>query len=131
MPYIADMRKTISMVQAGKLMGNGQCVSLIHAVTVIPPASTWRRGLQVKNSKNILRGTIIATFDRYGHYGNQTNGTSHAAIYLYQTPTGIVVIDQWKGHGSQKDHAPQQRTIHFDGLSSLPVNKGDNYYVVE
>jgi hypothetical protein len=131
MPYIADMKKVNAFQQAKQLVGNGQCVSLIHAVTVIPPASLWHQGAQVISSKSILPGTIVATFDSNGRYGNHTNGTSHAAIYVGQTPTGIIVIDQWKGHGAQKNHAPQQRTIHVDGLSRMAVDRGANYYVVQ
>jgi hypothetical protein len=40
-------------------------------------------------------GTIIATFDPNGHYGNHTDGRSHAAIYLGQNASGIQIIDQF------------------------------------
>jgi hypothetical protein len=132
MPYVADMRKVNSYTQATprQLVGNGQCVSLIHAVTVIPPASAWRQGTQVKGYKGLLPGSIIATFDSNGRYGNNTNGTSHAAIFLYQSPAGLVVIDQWKGRVSAQDHPPQQRTIYFKH-SGQKVDQGDQYYVVQ
>jgi hypothetical protein len=132
MPYVADMRKVTGYTQATprQLVGNGQCVSLIHAVTVIPAASVWHQGAQVKDNKGLLRGTIIATFDSNGRYANSTNGTSHAAIFLYQSSAGLVVIDQWKGHISVQDHPPQQRTIYFKH-SGQKVDQGDQYYVVQ
>jgi hypothetical protein len=131
MPYYANIRKVNALVQDKKLVGDGQCVSLIHAVTVAPGASVWHQGEHVAGSKGILPGTIIATFDSNGRYGNHTDGTSHAAIYIGQTPSGIIVIDQWKGHGARPDHVPQQRTIHIDGQSRMAVDKGINYYVVQ
>ncbi len=39
--------------------------------------------------------TAIATFDANGRYGNHTNGTSDAAIYLSQDMRGVEIIDQW------------------------------------
>jgi hypothetical protein len=111
MPYVADMRKANAFVQAKKLVGNGQCVSLIHAVAIVPGASAWHEGALVKDNRNLVPGTIIATFDTNGRYGNHTDGTSHAAIFLYQTSSGIVVLDQWKGPIPAYDHPLQQRTI--------------------
>jgi hypothetical protein len=96
-----------------------------------PARVTMASGSTGHKQQSILPGTIVATFDSNGRYGNHTNGTSHAAIYVGQTPTGIIVIDQWKGHGAQKNHAPQQRTIHVDGLSRMAVDRGANYYVVQ
>jgi len=79
----------------------------------------------------IQPGTVIATFDDDGTYGNHTNHTSHAAIYLYQTTDGIVVLDQWKGPNAREDHPPQQRTIPFHGRIQKKVNDGTQYHVVE
>lgn len=62
MPYIADMKKANDLQQAKKLVGNGQCVSLVHAVAVIPPASTWHQGDLVMKNKDIVPGTVIATY---------------------------------------------------------------------
>lgn len=130
MPYIADMRKLNTLVEAKQLVGNGQCVSLIHAVAVVPGATAWHRGDAVKGNKNVLPGTIIATFDeKSARYGNRDDGTSHAAIFLYQAANGIGVIDQWKGHTQKQDHQPQQRTIYFKHTGDK-VDQGDQYYVV-
>lgn len=132
MPYIADMKKANDLQQAKKLVGNGQCVALVHAVAVTPPTSLWSQGDSVINNKDIVPGTVIATFDANGRYGNHTDGTSHAAIYLGQTKDGILVLDQWKGSTHKLDHAPQPRLIRF--VHSRPaqkVDQGDQYYVVK
>ena len=81
-------------------------------------------------------GTIIATFDAKGRYGNHTDGTSHAAIYLGQNADGLQVIDQWVDvhNGKRRPHVAQPRTIRwkqFEGKNAKPVNIGDDYYVVQ
>lgn len=128
MPYVADLKKANDLVTAGKLVGNGQCVTFVHAVVNIPSTAAWRRGDEVKGSTALARGTVIATFDESGRYGNHTNGTSHAAIYLYQTSDGIVVLDQWNGRTKQPPH---QRTIRFRNGKGSAVDDGSQYHVVQ
>jgi hypothetical protein len=130
-PYIADMKKATAFKEAGQLVGNGQCVALVHAVAFIPQTSHWQRGGLVMDDQSIQPGTVIATFDDDGSYGNHTDHTSHAAIYLYQTTDGIEVLDQWKGSTPGGNHPPQQRTIHFHDPSGRKVNDGTQYHVVE
>lgn len=132
MPFIADMKKANDLQREKKLIGNGQCVSLVHAVAVIPPASLWHQGDLVMKNKDIVPGTVIATFDDDGRYGNHTDHTSHAAIYLGQTREGILVLDQWKGKTHKLDHIPQPRLIRFVHASPAEkVDQGDQYYVVK
>lgn len=128
MPYIADMKKANDFVKAKQLVGNGQCVALVHAVTVIPPTGAWRQGDQVQDNNNLAPGTIIATFDSNGRYGNHTDGTSHAAIFLRPIDGGIVVLDQWNGRTKQPPH---QRTIRFKNGVGLRVDDGSQYHVVK
>jgi hypothetical protein len=74
---------------------------------------------------DIPTGTAIAVFDADGHYGNHTDGTSHAAIYLGKSsvyPGGIYVYDQWHG---QVAHC---RDIRPSG--NLPVNSASAYSVI-
>jgi hypothetical protein len=131
-PYIADMKKATAFKDAGQLVGNGQCVTFVHAVVYIPQTSHWERGGLVMDDHSIQPGTVIATFDDDGTYGNHTNHTSHAAIYLYQTTDGIVVMDQWKGAMQQWDHPPKQRTIHFHrDHTGFKVDDGTQYHVVD
>ncbi|MGF6973327.1 hypothetical protein QFZ94_001754 [Paraburkholderia sp. JPY465] len=101
------------------LIGNGECVTRVHAVVSISRSSLWKRGDRVQGNVLIAKGTVIAKFDSNGRYGNYTNGTSHAAIYLGQTLDGITVIDQWNGHTKQPPH---RRTIHFRRGHGTPVN---------
>ena len=127
MSYIANSLKVRTYM--GKSVGNGQCVALVHAVVNVPPSSLWHRGDVVKGNTSLPIGTIIATFDADGSYGNHTNGTSHAAIYLGQNGTGIQVLDQWHGHnGSKPVH---ERTIYFHAGYKAKVDDGDQFYVVQ
>lgn len=111
---------------AGQVVRTGQCVPFVEAASGSPVASSWTRGIQVKNNA-IQTGTAIATFDPNGRYGNHTDGRSHAAIFVSQDAAGILVWDQWIG---QPVH---QRTIRFQGGARgvKPNNDGDAYYVIE
>lgn len=97
MPYVASITAVNQLVASSQLVGNGQCVALVHAAIVSPPSSAWHRGEQVIGNAPIRPGTVIATFDANGRYGNHVDGTSHAAICLRQTSAGMVVIDWERG----------------------------------
>lgn len=58
-------------------------------------------------------GTVIATFDSDGLYGNHLDGRSHAAIYLGQGLIGIRVLDPLSGHTRQPVH---ERVIRFSAF---------------
>ncbi|CAH2936253.1 MAG: hypothetical protein CPDRYMAC_4348, partial [uncultured Paraburkholderia sp.] len=102
--------------------------TFVHAVASIPASSTWHCGHKVKDAALIMPGTVIATFDPNGRYGNHTDGRSHAAIFLGRDPTGIRVLDQWNGHTTQPVH---ERVIRYRNGLGLKVNDGDQFYVVE
>ncbi|WGS50055.1 BPSL0067 family protein [Paraburkholderia sp. D15] len=125
MPYVANL--AVANALKGQLVGDGQCVSFVHEVVSIPASSLWNQGDLVKGSSSIAPGTVIATFDSNGRYGNHTDGRSHAAIYLGQNETGIRVLDQWNGHTQQPVH---ERTIRFRNGHGPKVNDGDQFYVV-
>ncbi|HJS87272.1 MAG TPA: BPSL0067 family protein [Acetobacteraceae bacterium] len=114
-------------------VGTGQCVPLVQQATGAPLTSQWHRGALVKGNMNIRPGTAIATFDDDGHYGNHTDGRSHAAIYLGQDAYGIWVIDQWNerrpGQPARRI-APHARRISFDDRKKS-IDNGNKYYVVE
>jgi len=112
----------------GKLIGDGQCVTFIHAVVAIPPASVWKKGQRVRGDLSLAAGTVIATFDPNGRYGNHLDGRSHAAIYAGQNSIGIQVLDQWKGRTTQPVHV---RTIRFKNGLGDKANDGDQFYVVQ
>jgi len=109
---------------AGQVVGDGQCVAFVRAASGAPATSSWTKGALVKGT-NLAKGTAIATFDSDGTYGNHTDGTSHAAIFISQDATGLQVWDQWIG---QPVH---QRAIAFRGGQGKPVNDGDAFYVIE
>jgi hypothetical protein len=105
------------------VVGTGHCVPYVREAAGAPHTALWRRGERARDSV-LPVGTAIATFDADGRYRNATDGTSHAALFLWQTPDGLVVLDQWLG---QPVH---QRTIRFKGGKGLPVDDGDQYHVV-
>ena len=70
-------------------------------------------------------GTLIATFDPDGLYGNHRDGRSHCAILYNVTAPGLVVLDQWVGRPAA------MRTIRFKGGQGPAVDDGDAYAVIE
>lgn len=120
----------------GQSVGNGQCVAFARAAALLPHTSLWSRGEWVREATLVV-GTAIATFDPAGRYINDTHGRSHVAIYMGQTASGIIVLDQWvttvKGTDGKTERLVQpvhQRTIWFRNSTKM-VNDGRNYYVVE
>ena len=110
-------------------------MALVKRAAHAPPTSFWRRGALVRGNVSLQPGTAIVTFDPIGRYGNHTNGTSHAAIYLGPAPGGIRVLDQWVDTHS-KNHKPwhkpaSERTIYFGHTHGKPVDNADNHYVVD
>jgi hypothetical protein len=93
MRYGADLNE--AKAQIGKMVGDGECMTLTKRVARLPHASLWHKGEKVKGNLLLKRGTIIATFDKEGRYTSDTFGQSHAAIYLGQDSTGIQVLDQF------------------------------------
>jgi hypothetical protein len=109
----------------GKVFGDGHCVAYVREVTTLGHTSTWRCGPKVRNSA-APEGTIIATFGGDPpRYQNKTDGSSHTAVLLEETPNGLRVLDQWLLH------PVQERVIRFKGGQGKPVDDGDQYYVVE
>lgn len=108
----------------GQSVANGQCVRYVQVCAKCPHTSQWMPGVKVRGNE-VEFGTAIATFDPDGHYGNNTNGSSHAAILIEETDAGLLVFDQWTGH------PVSERTIRFRGGVGKKVNDGDQFYVIE
>lgn len=132
MPFIARNPKKYLKSS----VGSGQCVAYVQAAAMTGHTSGWRRGEPVKGA-NLLEGTAIATFGENGLYLNDQHGKSHAAIYLRQTPDGILVLDQWMtvttDKNGTKTSTPQpvhERTILFKPNKKQNAN-GDNYFVIK
>jgi hypothetical protein len=111
-------------------VGSGQCVPLVQKATGAPLTKEWRRGALVRGNLALRPGTAIATFDENGHYGNHTDGRSHATIYLGQDERGIWVIDQWVERQSGIHRKPSRRHIRFDE-KARPNDNGNRYYVID
>ncbi len=82
----------------------------------------------MRGSQAIAPGTVIATFDADGRYGNHLDRRSHAALYLGQNAVGIQVLDQWNGHTRQPVH---ERTIRFKDGHGSKDNDGDAFHVAQ
>lgn len=102
-------------------------MALVEAlIPEMPHTAGWKAGRKVQGDASIPTGTAIATFDPDGKYGNHTDGRSHAAVYVSQSPDGITVWDQWIG---QPCH---QRVIRFKATGDgLAVNNGIYFSVIE
>jgi hypothetical protein len=90
---------------------------------------TWHEGLKVRGCFGIKKGTVIATFVN-GRYLSHPTG-NHAAFYIGQDATGIVIVDQWTTSGSIR-----KRRIAFMGKDKggsfiTPSNNADAFSVVE
>jgi hypothetical protein len=117
---------------AGGYVGDTQqCVSLVKATAGLGPTSSWSKG-----STDITTWSPnqpIAVFDGNGRYGNHTDGSSHAAIFLGIAQTGqharftgkpaIRVYDQWAGH-------PASERIIYSNPSRAVVNNASNYAAI-
>lgn len=110
---------------AGRTIGNGQCVAFVRDVAGVPHTSTWRKGAHVRSGGVLPIGTVIATFDANGRYGNHEDGRSHVAVLVERRDDGLLVYDQWRG---QPVH---QRLIRYRGAGEAqPVNDGNAYHVL-
>jgi hypothetical protein len=132
MSYVAGNPKKY----IGISVGSGQCVALVQAAASTGQTGRWSRGELVKGA-TLSAGTAIATFDDKGSYISDTDGLSHAAIYMGQSAEGIQVIDQWvlrqkddKGASVRTHKVAAERTIYFRN-STKPINDGRNYYVID
>lgn len=108
----------------GDVLDTGHCMRHVQLVAGVTHSSTLRPGLPVRGN-DVPRGTVIGTFDDDGRYANATDGSSHVAIFLEETPEGLLVVDQWVG---QPVH---ERLIRFKGGEGRPSNDGDMFVVVE
>lgn len=125
MPYIAFNPESLK----GKSVGSGQCVAFVEKASKAPVTTRWRQGIKVVGN-SVSRGAAIATF-QLGRYQNNTQGLSHAAIYLRQSPEGIYVLDQWNHNGLRQ--VVHERLIHFrdEKWKGKFVDNAINYYVIE
>jgi hypothetical protein len=125
MPFVAAHPEHYVGQVVGEGRHRGQCVAYVRAVTKLPQTSLWIEGAPVWDCDDLAPGTAIACFDANGCYGNKTDGSSHAAIYLEHADDGIWVYDQWIGHPVSR------RLIQARGGAGQAVDDADAYSVVE
>jgi hypothetical protein len=108
----------------GRTVGDGHCAAFVRNAAQTPETAAWRRGPKVRGG-NLTPGTAIATFEPDGTYGNNLDGSSHAAILIADNIDGLLVWDQWHG---QPVH---QRIIWFRDGRGKAANDGDRFFAVE
>ena len=118
---LSTLRCANAQVHAGKIIGDGHCVSLIKACSGSPDTKFWRPGKRVLNNPALPSGTIIATF-KNARYPNKHG--YHAAIYIEHNDEGIWVWDQWQGKSVHK------RFIRIRNDSASANNSAQAYRVV-
>lgn len=126
MPYkIENPEQSEEKAYANK-DGNTECVEFVRQTLNLPHTSLWKEGKKVtKGDLTIMKGTAIATFVD-GKYPQTGNTGKHAAVYLGQDETGIIVLDQWRNQGKVK-----KRTIPFKPRRSGLSNDGNAFSVIE
>jgi hypothetical protein len=126
-----DSGKTLEESFAGKGYpndkGNTECVEFIKQTLTAPPTKLWREGDKVtQGNRSILAGTAIATFVK-GEYPQIGSSGKHAAVYLDQDGSGIIVLDQWRTQGSVR-----KRTIRWNPTDPPNLsNNGKAFSVIE
>lgn len=90
MRYIYSQVRTL---EGTEKVGTKQCVALVQHYAGVARSAVWKEGDPVYGNKDILPGTVIATFVK-GRYPNHPHG-NHAAFFLRQGVNGFWVMDQW------------------------------------
>jgi len=121
----------VSDLENSEMVGNHQCVALVRKFAGAPATLAWRQGSAVLGNNSLKKGTAIATFVN-GKYANKSSG-NHAALYMGQTPDGILIMDQWK---NKRDKFVTSRTIHSKGKTKSgayfrPSDNADAFFVIE
>lgn len=127
--------REVNSLQDHELISGGDCVALIKRFApglAGLPTSAWRAGARVVDTKNLPRGTAIATFVD-GRYPGLKAG-NHAALYLAPAGAGFYVMDQWKNDPLKP--RVSRRHIHpglmrRDGTPRDPSNASQVFYVIE
>ncbi|MBB6251724.1 BPSL0067 family protein [Nitrospirillum iridis] len=103
-----------------------ECVSLVRSLTSgLAKSGNWREGEKLTPDviKTLKPGTVIATFDPNGRYGNRAAG-NHAAIFLSATDEGIWVLEQYNSRGNNSGQVHKKLYLYGDkrGGSKLPTS---------
>lgn len=149
MPYIYT---EVDLLLRKPFVNDGDCVDLIkELVPGLRRVSTqaWKQGANLMEArmagKVFPRGTAIATFEngRYpqrcsGNYNGTGQSCRHAALLLRVDPSGIWVMDQYRGDPGRSFiekrliAVPPPRLQKFaDGTWRNAGNNANAYYVIE
>ncbi|MEV4781460.1 BPSL0067 family protein [Burkholderia sp. LMU1-1-1.1] len=82
MPHIYN---DVQKLEGKPVVGNGDCVALVQALTDVGWTGSWRPWVRVIDAGYIRVGTVIATFDKNGRYPNKPTG-NHAGFFLGMGP---------------------------------------------
>jgi hypothetical protein len=109
--------------------GTGECAALPQEILGLARClNTWRwkRGARVMDTKGLMPGTVIATFNSNGDY-HYVKGEhlAHTALYVSHDDKGIVVVHQHTKISKIQQHK------YYVGPQVNYVQSADNYYVVE
>jgi hypothetical protein len=78
---MAHIYQKVDTLEKYALIGDGNCVALVQKLTDVGHTSNWRPGERVLDSKNILPGTVIATFEN-GRYPNRHTATTQRSSFI-------------------------------------------------
>ena len=124
-PYVyAD----VADLEATDPVGTGECAVLVRHYARAPSTNLWTAGDAVKGKRLLAKGTAIATFVA-GRYPNAGTG-NHAALYISQDLTGILVMDQWRNKASVGARRLRFKGKDRDGRFIDPSNNGDAFSVI-
>jgi hypothetical protein len=108
----------------GEVVDTGHCMRHVQVVAGVAHSSKLRKGEKARGAK-LTPGTIVGTFDDTGCYANATDGSSHIAVFLKETPEGLLVIDQWVGQ------VVHERVVRWKNGAGPACDDADRYYVVQ
>ena len=110
-------------------VGSGECAALVQHYAGAPLAASWRAGPAIRGAHNVAVGTALATFVN-GRYPNQRHG-NHAALYISQDATGVLVMDQWASKQSVSSRVIRFKGKNKDGSYKDPSNNADALSIIE
>lgn len=121
----------VAMLEGTEKVGSKQCVALVKEYLKAPPTTQWVEGEVVFGNDSIKKGTAIATFVNE-KYESKSSG-NHAAIYISQDSTGIIIMDQWKDDLKKPKVSSRKLTKKgkkIDGSYVNPSNNADAYSII-
>lgn len=96
-PIVPYVNAKVDELRGQPLLGDGECIQIVKMTVpglVDVGTMNWKEGERVLGSKNLQRGTAIATFTN-GRFPRQNTG-QHAALFLaYAGETSFYIMEQF------------------------------------